>query len=100
MNLRDLIQKIRNGITPQEQVSNEMVLGFLRVLETVDDEEITCDELYEKLDKYVELEVGKKDAARIMPLMREHLDICPECCEEYETLLHVVATTIEIKNDG
>src|SRR5436190_17382874 len=100
MNLSALIRKIRNGISPQEELSNEAVLGFLRVLETVDNEEISCDELYEKLDQYVEREVDKKDAARIMPLMREHLDICPECCEEYETLLHVVATTIEIKNDG
>lgn len=100
MNLRDLIQKIRNGITPQEQVSNEMVLGFLRVLETVDHEEITCDELYEKLDQYVELEVDKKDAAHIMPLIREHLDVCPECCEEYETLLRVVEITEQKQNDG
>ena len=81
MNLRNLIQKVRNGISPQEQVSNEMVLGFLRVLETVDNEEITCDELYAKLDVYVEIEVDKQDAARIMPLMREHLDVCPECCD-------------------
>jgi hypothetical protein len=35
-----------------------------------------------------------------MPLMREHLDICPECCEEYETLLHVVEVTEEKQNDG
>jgi len=100
MNLRNLIQKIRNGISPQEQLSNQEVLGFLRVLETVDKEEITCDELYSKLDQYVELEVDKKDAAHVMPLMREHLDVCPECCEEYETLLHVVEKTEEIKNDG
>jgi len=100
MNLRDLIQKIRNGISPQEQLSNTAVLGFLRVLETVDTVEISCDELYEKLDEYVELEVDKKDAARIMPFMREHLDTCPDCCEEYEALLHVVTESEEIKNDG
>src|ERR1044071_6145768 len=93
MNLRALIRKIRNGISPQEELSNEVVLGFLRVLETVDNEEISCDELYEKLDVYVEREVDKKDAAHIMPLMREHLDICPECCEEYEALLHVIKET-------
>ena len=98
MNLRDLIQKVRNSISPQgrlpqEQLSNEAVLGFLRVLETVDTEEISCDKLYEKLDEYVELEVDKKDAAHVMPLMREHLDVCPECCEEYEALLHVVEFT-------
>ena len=79
MNLRELIQKIRKSLkpSPQEQLSNEAVLGFLRVLETetVDHEEITCDELYEKLDQYVEREVDKKDAARLMPLMREHLDV-------------------------
>ena len=102
MNLRELIQKFRNRISPPEPLSSETVLGFLRVLEdeTVDHEEITCDELYEKLDQYVDREVGKKDAARIMPLMREHLDICPECCEEYETLLHVVEVTEENQNDG
>ena len=95
MNLRDLIQKIRNGISPQEQLSNTAVLGFLRVLETVDTVEISCDELYEKLDEYVELEVDKKDAARIMPFMREHSDTCPDCCEEYEALLHVVTESEE-----
>ena len=104
MNLRDLIKKIRNNLSPtpleQEQLSNEAVLGFLRVLETVDHEEITCDELYERLDEYVELEVDKKDAAHIMPLMRDHLDVCPECCEEYETLLHVIEITEEEQNDG
>jgi predicted anti-sigma-YlaC factor YlaD len=38
----------------------------------------------------VEREVDKKDAAMIMPVIREHLDVCPECCEEYETLLNVI----------
>lgn len=90
MNLRDLINSLRVKPKPAEQLSDEAVLGFLRVLETVDKEEITCNELYEHLDQYVEREVDAKDAAQIMPLMREHLDLCPDCCEEYEALLHVV----------
>jgi hypothetical protein len=60
------------------------------MLEKVEREEITCDELYLKLDEYVEREVDRRDAAYIMPLMREHLEVCPECCEEYEALLHVL----------
>ena len=100
MNLRDLIKKVRNSINPQEQLSNEAVLGFLRVLENVDKEEISCDELYTKLDEYVDRQIDKKDADRIMPLMREHLNICPECCEEYEALLHVIELTVDEKNDG
>ena len=100
MNLRALIQRIRNKVSPPEQLSNETVLGFLRVLETADKEEISCDELYKKLDQYVEREVDKKDAARLMPLMREHLDTCQECCEEYEALLHILEGTEQKQNDG
>lgn len=90
MNLRELIRSIRNKVSRPEQLSDEMVLGFLRMLERVDREDITCDELYLKLDEYVEREVDQRDAAHIMPLMREHLEACPECCEEYEALLHVL----------
>lgn len=95
MNIRDLIRRIKNSFNHKEELPNEAVLGFLRVLEEVRAEELTCDEIYIKLDEYVELEVDKKDAAHLMPLIREHLDVCPECCEEYEALLEV----IEHKNE-
>ncbi len=95
MNLRELIQRVRKRISPQEQLSNEAVLGFLRALEETDDEELSCGEIFEKLDEYVEREVDKKDAAHLMPLIREHLDLCPDCCEEYEVLLDVIEKTDE-----
>jgi hypothetical protein len=90
MKKKALIKMIQNRGKPREELSPDAVLGFLRVLENMDKEEITCDELYAKLDEYVEREVDQKDAAKIMPLMREHLDVCPECCDEYEALLHVI----------
>lgn len=90
MNIKELIQKIRLSLGLQKEMPNEVVLGFLRVLEEIRSEELTCDEIYSKLDEYVERQANKKDAAQLMPLIREHLDTCPECCEEYETLLHVV----------
>ena len=93
MKKKALIKMIQNRGKPREELSPEAVLGFLHVLENMDKEEITCDELYAKLDEYVEREVDQKDAAKIMPLMREHLDICPECCDEYEALLHVIKET-------
>ena len=90
MNIRNLIRRIRNSLHLQKELPNEAVLGFLRVLEDVREEEISCDEIYLKLDEYVEREVSRKDAAQLMPLIREHLDVCPECCEEYEALLNVL----------
>ena len=93
MNIRTIIQKIRNSFNHHEDPSNAAVLGFLQVLESVREEECSCDEIYTKIDEYVEREVDKKDAAELMPLVREHLDLCPECCEEYEALLDVLEKT-------
>jgi len=90
MNIREIIQRVRNALSPRDELSNEAVLGFIRVLEQVREEELSCKEINAKLDEYVELEVKKEDAAHIMPLIREHLDLCPECCDEYEALLDVV----------
>lgn len=95
MNIKELIQRVRNALSPQDELSNEAVQGFLRVLEQVREEELTCTEINAKLDEYVELEVKKEDAAHVMPLIREHLDLCPDCCDEYEALLDVIEKSSE-----
>jgi len=93
MNIRAIIQKIKSSFNHQEELPNETVLGFLRVLESVREEDVPCDEVYAKIDEYVERQVDKRDAAQLMPLVREHLDVCSECCEEYEALLDVLEKT-------
>ena len=90
MNIQELIRQVRNKLSPHKSLTNEAVRGFLHVLEQVREEELSCKEIYLKLDEYVELEIKKEDAAHVMPLIREHLDLCSECCEEYETLLTVM----------
>ncbi|MFN8404706.1 MAG: hypothetical protein U0V48_14290 [Anaerolineales bacterium] len=59
MNIKELIQRIRASLGMKQDVPNEVVLGFLRVLEEVRAEELTCDEIYSKLDEYVERQAGK-----------------------------------------
>ena len=48
--------------------------------------EMLCDECFERLDEYVELELGGKAADELLPGMREHLAGCPACREDYESL--------------
>lgn len=84
-----------NETTPPEELNNETVLAFLRLLDDAENENISCDELFVKLDQYVQREVDQKDAAHLMPVVRDHLDLCPECCEEYEALLDVLEKTAE-----
>jgi predicted anti-sigma-YlaC factor YlaD len=48
--------------------------------------ELLCDECFERLDEYVELELRGEHAGDELPGMRPHLDGCPACREEYESL--------------
>ena len=95
MKTRNIFQHIRNIFKPQEEMRDEVILRFLTVLEKARADELSCDDLYTRLDEFVETQVKSKDAAKIMPLIREHLDMCPDCCEEYEALLTVLENTQE-----
>ena len=51
------------------------------------DPELTCDECFEQLDRFVELELAGRDADGAVPGMRAHLHGCPACREEHDSLL-------------
>ena len=57
--------------------------------------EIGCDECFEHLDGYVELEIAGADAEASTPGMRAHLDGCPACSEEHQSLHAFVLTSNE-----
>jgi anti-sigma factor RsiW len=49
--------------------------------------ELTCDQCFEALDRYVEVELAGGDAERAAPGMSAHLEGCPACREDHESLL-------------
>ena len=50
------------------------------------DEEISCDECFELVPQYVDLEVAGTAADRMLPQLEQHLGQCGVCREEYEVL--------------
>jgi hypothetical protein len=50
------------------------------------DPEVACEECFEQLDRYVDLELAGVDADSAMPGLRAHLEGCPACREDYEGL--------------
>jgi predicted anti-sigma-YlaC factor YlaD len=48
--------------------------------------EVGCDVCFDELDRYVELELAGADVDAAVPGLRAHLDGCPACREEYESL--------------
>ena len=53
--------------------------------------EIGCDECFEKLDRYVDLELAGRDADAAAPGMEAHLVGCPACREEHASLRALAA---------
>jgi hypothetical protein len=51
--------------------------------------EVSCAECFELLDEYVDLELRGADADARLPGMRPHLDGCPACREDHESLLEL-----------
>jgi hypothetical protein len=54
--------------------------------------ELTCEECFEQLDRYVELELAGRDADAAVPGMRAHLEGCPACHEDHDSLAAFVAS--------
>ena len=48
--------------------------------------EISCEECFEQLDRYVELELNGVDAEAAIPGMGAHLEGCPACHEDHRSL--------------
>jgi hypothetical protein len=49
-------------------------------------EELTCTQCFERLDRYVELELAGREADLAVPGMRPHLEGCSACREDHDSL--------------
>ncbi|MEA3336286.1 MAG: hypothetical protein U9R25_10280 [Chloroflexota bacterium] len=68
---------------------------MVQMVATTRPDEIGCDECFEQLDRFAELELAGKNAAEAMPLVQDHLDRCNDCREEFEMLLVVLQATAD-----
>jgi hypothetical protein len=49
--------------------------------------ELTCEQCFDELHRYVELELTREDADAAVPGMKSHLQGCPACREDHDSLL-------------
>ena len=79
-----------SGERVEQRINPQKVKEILHGILTTKKEEISCDECFEELDRFVEIELQGKNPAEAMPLVQDHLDRCRDCREEYQTLLEVL----------
>ena len=69
-----------------DKYSAEVAVMAARLLGPADPE-LGCDECFDSLDRYVELELARADADGQVPGMRAHLEGCATCRNDHESML-------------
>lgn len=77
------------------KINKEVMYKMVRAIASVREEEIGCDDCFEKVDTFVDLELEGKEAGEALPLVKDHLERCQNCREEYEALLTAVKAMSE-----
>ncbi|MDX1636603.1 MAG: hypothetical protein R3281_01455 [Balneolaceae bacterium] len=72
------------------QLSKDLLKKMIRMVKMTKPNEIGCDDCFEDLHEFAELELAGKSPEEAMPLVRDHLDRCGNCREEYEALLEAM----------
>ena len=72
-----------------------MMKERLESLAISDKEEISCDEILVVLDQFADAVHRGENVLLFMPLIRQHLDVCPACREKYEVLLRTLQPKLD-----
>jgi hypothetical protein len=80
-------------MTPKEDADRNLLARLLGPAEP----EVTCEECFEHLDRYVELELAGADADSAVSGLRAHLEGCPACHEDHDSL-HAYLRAQRVRN--
>lgn len=69
------------------KLNKQIISSLLSMIPRTHEDEIGCDDCFDELHRFAELELKGKSPEKAMPLIREHLDNCGECRQEYQALL-------------
>jgi hypothetical protein len=76
--------------TSAQRLNETALIELMHKLEQTQENMYSCEESFALLDEYVDMFTTGEDAARLMPLVENHLNACPECKEHYDILLDIL----------
>lgn len=71
-------------------ITRDFIRNVIRAASHSHADEIGCDDCFEQLHQFAEMELEDKSPAEAMPLVEDHLNRCSECREEYKALLEAL----------
>jgi len=84
----------RAGRKRSGRISPQQITKLAQQLQRTQEFEYSCEDALRLLDQFAESIVRGEDAARLMPLVQHHLDLCADCREEFEALMRVLNATL------
>ena len=72
------------------ELTPDILKSLIKSAQMATEHEIGCDECFDELHEFAEMELAGKSPAEAKPLIKDHLDKCGSCREEYETLLEAL----------
>lgn len=88
--LQRLFGARRKASLPAQGGQSEKIKKMMAMLSNTQEVELTCDEVFGLLDQFAELAARGEDVSQLMPLVKQHLDMCADCREEYRVLEKIV----------
>lgn len=71
-------------------LSKKDIERVLKMITVTRDDEIDCDGFLDKMSVFAETELAGKHLSEALRAVERHLAMCPECQEEYRTLLEAL----------
>ena len=84
-------QPIRPQPNSEESTQREKaIVALMHKLEHLHANAYSCEEAFALLDEYVDLVTTDEEAAELMPLVKNHIEMCSGCNEAYAMLMRIV----------
>jgi len=88
--MKRLFNSFRRKSTPKRDSADYMT-KLLTMLAMTDARELGCDQVLQALAEFAEMNQRGEDITQLMPMVRQHLNLCPDCMEEYQALIEALA---------
>ena len=88
--IKDLLKRLGSSKEENAMQMPADVQKLIEMVENTQEVEFSCEDVYNILDQYTELVYHGDESAELMPLVEHHIEICPDCREEFEALLRIL----------
>ena len=73
-------------------LSKDQISKLLSLVATTTEDQISCDGCFEHVAQFVEAELAGADLCDSMKLIKNHMQNCPCCKDEYNALMEAMAS--------